>query len=364
MKTTITTRFRCSSPLTDLNELTLMFLTLILQYLNKLVESKVGDLTSPQAFHTVKVQRFNRNRIKLLTKFRGELPMKIFALVRDLPIESCEVSHTSPPVIRTFLLTAQCLVERPKFLQGLFQRLWVLFLFTRAQCQVCVFHPKVCPNALTCCRQGFRVGVGCCYAKPIDTTGITLYRDTTDPVSVPLSVFVKSIRDFIKLPFACLRIPLTEGEGDTIVFQRPPRCSRKGDRFELVSLFDFRPATEFLEKSIVCQMDTSEFLLNRLAWQRIPMSVRGFLKVREVIAHCRITRIRQPVLIPLTLPFMEVFMHLPHIVKQVTNADCVRLFSKRIFIGFHGVPSIKSLTPNEWVGRHVTKRLRSLCLPT
>ena len=36
--------------MTDLFEMTLMFTTFILQYLNKLVEGEVGDLTSPQAF--------------------------------------------------------------------------------------------------------------------------------------------------------------------------------------------------------------------------------------------------------------------------------------------------------------------------
>ena len=67
MKTAIATRFRCSRPLTDLTQLTLMLLTLILQYLNELVERKVGDFTSPEAFQvSVKVQGFNGNRIKFL----------------------------------------------------------------------------------------------------------------------------------------------------------------------------------------------------------------------------------------------------------------------------------------------------------
>ena len=69
MNPTITTRFRCSSPSTDLFQKTLMFAALILQYLNELVERKVRDFTSPEAFHAVKVQGFNGNRIKLLTKF-------------------------------------------------------------------------------------------------------------------------------------------------------------------------------------------------------------------------------------------------------------------------------------------------------
>ena len=244
MKPTITTRFRCSSPLTDLFQKTLMFSTLILQNLNKLVERKIGDFTSPQAFHTVKVQGFNGNRIKLLTKFACQLPMKVFALVGNFPVKSCKLSDTTPPVIRTLLFTAQFFVETTKFLQGVFQRLWVLFLFTRAKNQISVFHTEVCPNALTCYRQRFKIRVGCDDVKPIVSTGISLDGDTTNS-SVPLAVFMESIRDFIKSPLTL--IPLAKCEGDTIVFQRPTRFSWIGDRLKLVSLFDFRSTPSFLK---------------------------------------------------------------------------------------------------------------------
>ena len=140
MKTTITTRFRRSCPLTDLNQLTLMFLTFIPQYLNKLVESKVGDFTSAQAFHAVKVQGFKDNRIKLFTEFTRQLPLKVFTLVADFTIEARDLPHALPPAVRTFDLTTQCLVERPKFVQGVFQGLWVLYLLTRAWKYTCTCH--------------------------------------------------------------------------------------------------------------------------------------------------------------------------------------------------------------------------------
>ena len=107
MKTTVATRFRCSCPLIDLFEKTLMFTALGLQYLNKLVEGEVRDFTSPQAFHTVKVQGFKDNRIKLFTEFAGKLPLKVFTLVADFPIEMCDLSHTPPPTVRTFDFTTQ-----------------------------------------------------------------------------------------------------------------------------------------------------------------------------------------------------------------------------------------------------------------
>ncbi len=175
MKTAVATRFGCSHPLTNLTQLTLMFLTLILQYLNKLIEGEVGNLASPKSFHTRKVQGFNSDGVESLTKFRSKLPLKVFALVSDFPIETCDVSHTPPPAMRTFLFTTQVFVETPKFLQVRFQRLWVLLLLTRAQCQIRVFHAGfglgidqihslyyiVCPNALTCCRQRSKICVGC-----------------------------------------------------------------------------------------------------------------------------------------------------------------------------------------------------------
>ena len=363
MKATSATRLCCSCPLSDLAEITLMFLTLILQYLNELVEPKIRDLTTLKPFHTVKVERFKDNRPILLTKFRGELPLEVFTLVADLPIEACYLSHTPPPAIRTFLLATQCLVERPKFVQGVFQRLWVFYLLTRAKCQVSVFHAEVCPNAFTCCRQRSKICVSCRYTYPIAPTTITLYCNVSNS-SVPLAVFVKSICDFIKLPFTCLWMPLAKSQCDTIIEQRPARTSGIRNRLKLLSRLDMRSATEFLKETNVCLINTQQLLLHCLTRQHFPVRMCRAFQFLEVSVHVIIVRIGQPVFIPLTLPFMEIHMHLPHIVKQITDTDCIGLIIKWIFIGFHGLSSIKFLTLNEWVGRHVTLRLRSLCLPT
>ena len=140
MKTAIATRFRCRRPLSDLTQLTLMFLTLILQYLNKLSERKVRDFASPEAFHTRKVQRLGRYEVKPSTKVRGKFVVPIFALVGNMSVEPCELMESTPPIIRPFNLTAQCFVEFAKFGQGLFQELWRLDLLTRVQCQISVFQ--------------------------------------------------------------------------------------------------------------------------------------------------------------------------------------------------------------------------------
>ena len=266
MKTASTTRFCCRSPLINLFQKTLMFTALIPQYLNELVERKVGDFTSPQTFHTFKVQRLNDNPIKLLTEFACQLPVKIFTLITNFLIEACDLSDTPPPTVRTFDFTTQCFVERPKFVQGLFQGLRVLYLLTRVKCQVCVFHAEVCPNAFTCCRQRFKIFIGRCKTKPIVPATITLYRNLANP-PMPLTVFMKCVGDPIKLPFTCFRIPFTKSQRKPIVLQRPTRRTRVSDRFELMSFFDFRSATKFLKKTIISFINTHQFLLHRLTRQ-------------------------------------------------------------------------------------------------
>ena len=242
-----------------------MFTALILQYLNELVEPKVGDFTTPKPFHAIKVQCFKDNGIKLLTEFGGKLPLKVFALIADLPIETCDLSHTPPPAIRTFYLSRKAFVERSKCVQRLFQRLRVLYLLTRAERQICVFHAEICPNALTCCRQRFEICIGCYYVKPIVSATVAFDCDSGNP-PVPLAVLMKCIWHFIILPLTRLRIPFTERKCDTIVFQRPTRTSRICYRLELVSGFPFRFTAKFFEKTHIRKMYPFQFFLNRLAW--------------------------------------------------------------------------------------------------
>ena len=321
-----------------------MFLTLILQYLNKLVERKIRDFTSPQAFHTVKVQFFNGDCIKLLTKFSGELPMKVFALITNPPIEAGKLPNTPPPAVRTSNLSAKAFVERPKFVQGAFQGLWVLFLLTGAKCQICVFHTKICPDTLTRRWQKFRFYKVRDYVEPIITASITFYRDTTDMVSIKLTVFMESIRNFIISPFTST--PFPEGKGDTIVFQRPARLF-ECEGFKLMPFFDFRSTAKFLEKSVICQVNAFELLLDCLAWQRLPMRVCRSFQICHVRIHCSIICIRQSVFIALTLSLMEILVDLPYIVKQVAQSYRIRLIAKLILIGSHGLSGIRRLSAKQ-----------------
>ena len=61
---TIRTRLRRRSPFPDLRELTIMFQTLELQNLKKLVEGKVRDFPTPEAFQvSIKIQRLGDDTV-------------------------------------------------------------------------------------------------------------------------------------------------------------------------------------------------------------------------------------------------------------------------------------------------------------
>ncbi len=285
--------------------------------------------------------------------------MKVFALVRDFPIQACELSDTPPPTVRTLNLSRKTFVERPKFLQGVFQRLGVLDLLTRAECQVCVFHAEVCPNAFTCCWQRLCFYKVREYIEPISPARVTLYRDTAD-ISFKLTVLMERISNFIMSPFTV--IPFSEIEGEAIVFQRPPRLF-ECEGSKLIPFLDFRSTAEFFKKADIRLINTPQLLLYCLTRQGVPMRVCRAFQIGYMRAHRSMVRIGQTVFISLTLPLMEVFMHLPHIIKQVAKPNTIGLIIKRIFVDFHGISHITPLTPIQWVGKHATKRWRWICLP-
>ena len=72
--------------------------------------------------------------------------MKVFALIADFPIEACNLSHTPPPTVRTFVFTRKTFVEITKFVQGVLQRLWVLFFSPVLSVKYASFMPKSAPT--------------------------------------------------------------------------------------------------------------------------------------------------------------------------------------------------------------------------
>ena len=222
----------------------------------------------------------------------------------------------------------------------------MLFLLTRRERQICVFHAEVCPNTLTRCWQRFRFYKVGYDIKPIITAVISCYRDTTDS-AFKLTMLMERISHFIMSPFTF--IPFAEIEGEAIGVQRPA-CLFEREGFEPIPSFDFRSTAEFLEKAIIRQVNAFEFLLYRLTRQCFPMRVCRPFQIGQMRTHRSMVRIRQTVLVSLTLPLMEILVDLPHIIKQVAKTDAIRLIIKPIFVGFHGISHITLLTPEQWVG--------------
>ena len=171
-----------------------MLETFELQNLNKLVEGEVRYFPSPQFLHTRYIQRFKCKRIKASTEVGSQFPMPIQALSTDLAIQYRQCPDRTPPVIRTFFLTRKAFIELAELFQGLLQELRRLYLLTCAECQICVLHSEVCPNALTCRWHRFGRSIVCCDTKVVVSTRITFYRDLLNS-TFPITVFVKCERD-------------------------------------------------------------------------------------------------------------------------------------------------------------------------
>ena len=80
-------RFGRRSPLPDLKELTIMFQTLELQNLNKLVEGEIRDFPTPKPFHAVKVQRLGGNTVEPSAEIGRKFPMPISTLVANFTVK-------------------------------------------------------------------------------------------------------------------------------------------------------------------------------------------------------------------------------------------------------------------------------------
>ena len=64
-----------------------MFQTLELQYLNKLREGKVRDLSAPQPLHRIQVERLGDDGIKPSAEVSGKFPVPITPLVGNFALE-------------------------------------------------------------------------------------------------------------------------------------------------------------------------------------------------------------------------------------------------------------------------------------
>ena len=195
-----------------------MFETLILQNLNKLTECEIGDFPSPKAFHACQVQRFKSKCIKASTQVSREFPMPILTLPSDFPIESCEFSDSTPPVIRAFDFTRKTFVELAELFQGLFQKLRRLYLLACAKRQKSVLHTEVCPHTFTRSGQRFGRSVVSNDVKPVCANSVAKDLNVSD-ITIPFAVLVKRETSSFKLQTLRFCVPFLEGEGNSACFK-------------------------------------------------------------------------------------------------------------------------------------------------
>ncbi len=272
------TRFSRSSPLIYRMELFSMFNTLIFQHCEELIRCKVANLASPQSFHTVNVKCFGNDNVKTPTKSGGKFPLPIKTLVSNFPIMSCELADCSIPVVRTFTFATQRFIQRPQCIQGLFQKLWCLYLITIAQCQKRL-QSEVYTNALTCVRKGFGRSVVRDNTKPIVASSVTKDLDIAD-ISVPLTMLMERIPDFIKLQLLFFFMPRLKRDTDTSVlkFVSTWELSRTIPVFSFV----FRFTRFILKEPILRIIKSDNNSVKCVTWYPSPMFVGGMKAFRKM----------------------------------------------------------------------------------
>ena len=349
----IRTRFRGRRPLSNLKALALMFLTLILQYLNKLSESKVGDFTSPQVFHTVKVQRLYGNRIKPFAQVGSNLVVPVLALVGYMPIQSRKLSDTTPIVVRTFDFTRKAFAQCSEFFQGVFQKLWRLFLFAGAECEICL-HPEVYPYALTCSRIGFGGRDVCNHVKPIGSNTIAKDLDIAN-FTVPVAVVVEREPTFVELQGLSGFVPRFQREANTPFFKQIRRLELR----RTVSSFalELWKSAKSVKEPFISDMDTDNHFVKCITGYPSPVSMRAFEQLRQVRLQAETPRIFTIASIVSFLKFEKVVMDIGKVIKHIPETHMLGVFAQlelvcsAILFRFsfpHGVSRITLLSPIQW----------------
>ena len=124
---TAMTRFCCRFPTSCSQEGFTVFGTRPLEDQGKLTERYIRDFPSPEAFHTLKVQGFNHNRIILSHKPKGQLKEVVSSPTCDFLMDPGEVTFGTEPAIRQILLPREGLVCRTHCVETCLIELWRLY---------------------------------------------------------------------------------------------------------------------------------------------------------------------------------------------------------------------------------------------
>ena len=104
MISTDTTALCRGYPSTNLQHRTYPFLGLVFEFFKKLTESKVRDLFTPKSFHTVEVQVFKEEYIKVATQVYCKFPMMIRSLIRSFLMNTRNILAFSLLIVIPYLI--------------------------------------------------------------------------------------------------------------------------------------------------------------------------------------------------------------------------------------------------------------------
>ncbi len=346
-----------------------MFDALEPQNLNELVKGEIRDFASPQAFHTLKVQRLGNDGIKPFAQVGSNLVVPVLALVGDMPIQPRKSSDTPPPIVRTFDLSTNSFVECAKFFQGVFQKLWRLFLFAVTKSQV-GFHTEVYSYALTCSRIGFRCGSVCNNIEPIGSNRITKYLNIAN-FTIPIAVLVEREPTFIEFQGFGRLIPRLERKSNTTFFKEVRRLELR--RTIATFTLELWKSAKSIKEPFIRYMDTDDHFVKCITGYPSPVLFRAPEQVCQMRLQAKTPRIFPVSTVISLFQLQKVIMDIRKIVKHIAETHILGVFAQLELVCsailfllsfFHGVSRIMLLTPEQWVGRHVTLRLRCSCLPT
>ncbi len=330
-----------------------MFLTLRLQYLNKPPKGKVGDFASPETLHPSKVQCLSRNSVKTSAQVGSNLVVPVLTLVGDMPIQPRNLTDTTPPIVRTFDFTRKAFAECSEFLQGLVEKLWRLFLFPIAKCQVCL-HTKIYSYALTCSRIGVGGGVICDNVKPIGSNTITKDLDIAN-FTLPFTVLVEREPAFIELQRLRRCVPRFERNTDMTFFKQIRRLKLR--RTIAILTLELWKSAKSVKEPFISDMDTDNHSVKRISRYPCPMLMRPFEQLRQVRLQAETPRIFTVYTVISLLQLQKVVMHVRKVIKHIAKTDILWVFAQLelvcsailfLFSFFHGRSRITLLSPTKW----------------
>ncbi len=257
-----------------------MFETLELQNLKKLPEAKLRYFPAPEAFHALKVQRLGSDKVEPSTQGCGKFPLPIFALVRDVPIQSRKSAKTPPPVARTFDFPRKAFAAFAKFGQGVFQELGRLYFLARVQRQKCGLQSEVCPNTFTRSRQHFFGGIIGYDIKPIGSSIVAKSLDVRH-IPFPFAMLMEREPAFVKQKFLCVFVPLFEREADTSFFKEITTLERRRTVFSAFLIF-WAPDARDVKKSFKSNVEAYDYRVKCITRYPSPMFFCAFQQIRQV----------------------------------------------------------------------------------